>query len=132
MALVPSPEANYRNLFQAFSKMIWTEHPRVLFRGIGVVASGAGPAHALYFSCYEFSKKALTRTNTQSTVLAQGEHSLCLCRVVHSCVYRLVPLFLFWVHCFISLFLVVYPFPGITFIKIYIVGMWNKNYYFIQ
>ena len=45
----------------------------VLFRGIGVVASGAGPAHALYFSCYEFSKKALTKRDTRSTVLAQGK-----------------------------------------------------------
>jgi solute carrier family 25 iron transporter 28/37 len=25
-------------------------------RGMGVVAFGAGPAHALYFSCYEFIK----------------------------------------------------------------------------
>ena len=85
MALVPNPEANYRNLFQAFSKIIRTEHARVLFRGIGVVASGAGPAHALYFSCYEFSKKALTRANTQSTVLAQGERSPS--PVVHASLY---------------------------------------------
>lgn len=72
MTLAPNPEAKYRNLFEAFSKIIRTEHPRALLRGIGVVATGAGPAHALYFSCYEVSKQFLTRANTRSTVLAQG------------------------------------------------------------
>ena len=76
MALVPSPEARYRSIFEAFSKIIRTEHPRALFRGIGVVAGGAGPAHALYFSCYEVTKKYLTKANTRSTALAQG---VCVC-----------------------------------------------------
>ena len=72
MVLQPSPEAKYRSLYEAFSKIIKTEHTRALFRGIGVVAGGAGPAHALYFSCYEVTKKYLTKANTRSTVLAQG------------------------------------------------------------
>ncbi len=73
MTLVPDPKANYKNLFQAFSRIITQERPKALFRGIGVVATGAGPAHALYFSCYEFAKKGLTKNGQQSSVLAQGE-----------------------------------------------------------
>lgn len=73
MALAPDPKARYRSLFEAFSKIVRTEHPRALFRGIGVVASGAGPAHALYFSCYEVTKQYLSQANTRSTVLSQGK-----------------------------------------------------------
>ena len=43
----------------------------MLFRGIGVVASGAGPAHAIYFACYEFTKNILSGGG-RSSVLAQG------------------------------------------------------------
>jgi len=55
-----------------------TESPRTLFRGIGVVASGAGPAHALYFSCYETTKNYLSGNN-RSNVLAQGDLLLYYC-----------------------------------------------------
>ena len=68
-------------MLQAFRTIIRTEHPRVLFRGIGVVASGAGPAHALYFACYEFAKKTLT-TGDRSTVISQG---VCVCVCVCVC-----------------------------------------------
>ena len=71
MALAPNPKAKYRNIFEAFHKIITEEKPRALFRGMGVVATGAGPAHALYFACYEYSKKALSNGNG-SNVLAQG------------------------------------------------------------
>lgn len=71
MALRPASGGRYTNMLQAFRTIIRTEHPRVLFRGIGVVASGAGPAHALYFACYEYAKKTLT-TGDRSTVISQG------------------------------------------------------------
>ena len=71
MALVPDPKATYRNLFQAFYKIATQENPRALFRGMGIVATGAGPAHALYFSCYEFAKKSLSGGN-RSNFLTQG------------------------------------------------------------
>lgn len=32
-----------------------------LIRGMNVVVVGAGPAHALYFSCYEFIRNKLLR-----------------------------------------------------------------------
>ena len=44
----------------------------MLFRGMGVVATGAGPAHALYFSCYEYAKQGLTSFTNGNTVMAQG------------------------------------------------------------
>ena len=72
MALNPEPQARYKSLFQAFQTIVATEKPRALFRGIGVVATGAGPAHAIYFACYEFSKKMLSRGN-RSSVLSQGQ-----------------------------------------------------------
>ncbi len=77
MALAPTPEAQYRNIFQAFSTIVSQEKPRALFRGIGVVATGAGPAHALYFACYEYCKKMLSREDG-SNVLAQGELTQCM------------------------------------------------------
>ena len=70
MQLTPSPEANYRTLTQAFRTIVATESPRVLFKGIGVVAMGAGPAHAMYFSLYEMTKKRLS--NKFNGVLSQG------------------------------------------------------------
>ncbi|CAA0820614.1 Mitochondrial substrate carrier family protein [Striga hermonthica] len=36
---------------------------RGFYRGIGAMGLGAGPAHAVYFSVYEFSKKTLSRGN---------------------------------------------------------------------
>lgn len=71
MALNPDPKANYRSLLGAFRQIVVQENFRALFRGIGVVASGAGPAHAIYFACYEFSKRALSG-GSRSTILSQG------------------------------------------------------------
>lgn len=61
----------YRGVFKSFMTIAKSESPQTLFRGIGVVATGAGPAHALYFSCYEFTKRSLSGNN-RSNVLTQG------------------------------------------------------------
>lgn len=37
-------------------------------RGIGAVVLGAGPAHAFYFSTYEFTKEKLTEMNINGNV----------------------------------------------------------------
>lgn len=71
MQLAPNPKANYRGVIQAFKTILATESPRVLFKGIGVVASGAGPAHAMYFSLYEISKRRFS--NYSNGVLSQGD-----------------------------------------------------------
>lgn len=52
----PDPKANYKGIIDAFVKIVQNEGALRPVRGMGVVALGAGPAHALYFSCYEFFK----------------------------------------------------------------------------
>lgn len=37
-------------------------------RGVGAVVIGAGPAHAMYFSSYEFSKEALAKVSTNNHI----------------------------------------------------------------
>ena len=89
MQLAPRPEARYQNIAQAFRTIAATESPRVLFRGIGVVATGAGPAHAMYFSLYEISKKSLS--NNYNGFLSQGiqSHLHMLCIIIYcTCVCR--------------------------------------------
>lgn len=70
MQLSPNPAATYHSLGQAFRAITATESTRVLFRGISVVAVGAGPAHAMYFSLYEVAKKRLS--THLNGVVAQG------------------------------------------------------------
>ena len=56
MCLKPDPNARYTGIIDAFVKIVKNEGAFRPVRGMGVVAFGAGPAHALYFSCYEFIK----------------------------------------------------------------------------
>ena len=57
--LVPDPNANYRNVVDAFYRIVRYEGMKRTVRGISAVVSGAGPAHALYFACYEKMKSVL-------------------------------------------------------------------------
>ncbi|XP_077114472.1 mitoferrin-2 isoform X1 [Ranitomeya variabilis] len=59
-SLQPDPAARYRNVMEALSKIIRTEGFWRPMRGMNVTATGAGPAHALYFACYEKLKKTLS------------------------------------------------------------------------
>eukprot|EP00051_Salpingoeca_urceolata_P009080 m.111422 g.111422 ORF g.111422 m.111422 type:complete len:322 (+) comp16116_c1_seq2:374-1339(+) len=54
--LAPSPEATYRGTTNAMVRMIRAEGYSSLYRGLPIVAGGAGPAHALYFGTYEQAK----------------------------------------------------------------------------
>lgn len=58
--LVPNPRANYRNLPDALYQIVRNEGLKNTVRGINAVVGGAGPAHALYFACYEKLKKVLS------------------------------------------------------------------------
>ncbi|GAA0178734.1 hypothetical protein LIER_29877 [Lithospermum erythrorhizon] len=42
------------------------------YRGIGAMALGAGPAHAVYFSVYEVCKKAFSRENSNNSLAHAG------------------------------------------------------------
>ena len=51
---------HYDGLKDAFVTIMHKEGPRRLLRGMSAMVLGAGPAHAMYFSCYEKVKHKLT------------------------------------------------------------------------
>ncbi|XP_030235084.1 mitoferrin-2 [Gadus morhua] len=59
-SLQPDPAAHYRNVMDALRRIITTEGVWRPMRGLNATAVGAGPAHALYFACYEKLKKTLS------------------------------------------------------------------------
>ncbi|KAK9400974.1 mitoferrin-2 [Crotalus adamanteus] len=59
-SLQPEPAARYRNVLEALWRIVRTEGIWRPMRGLNITATGAGPAHALYFACYEKLKKTLT------------------------------------------------------------------------
>ncbi|XP_076981821.1 mitoferrin-2 isoform X1 [Tamandua tetradactyla] len=59
-SLQPDPAARYHNVLEALWRIIRTEGLWRPMRGLNVTATGAGPAHALYFACYEKLKKTLS------------------------------------------------------------------------
>ncbi len=63
---MPDPRYNYRNMTDAFAKIIKNEGLRKTIRGINAVVGGAGPAHAMYFACYERMKKVLSGGGPQN------------------------------------------------------------------
>jgi len=69
--LVPDPRANYRNVVHAFYRIIRYEGVLRTVRGINTTVYGAGPAHALYYACYEKIKALLSRSD-HSNHLAHG------------------------------------------------------------
>ena len=59
-------------IFSAIRSMVQSEGLLIPFRGMNVVAAGAGPAHALYFSSYEFSKRMLSNQKAEYHHVAHG------------------------------------------------------------
>lgn len=59
-SLHPEPGARYRNVMDALRQIVRTEGVWRPIRGVNVLAVGAGPAHALYFACYEKIKFSLS------------------------------------------------------------------------
>ncbi|AEE28070.1 putative mitochondrial carrier domain protein [Arabidopsis thaliana] len=53
---------------EAFRSIIQKEGPSALYRGIWAMGLGAGPAHAVYFSFYEVSKKYLSAGDQNNSV----------------------------------------------------------------
>ncbi|XP_064465765.1 mitoferrin-2-like [Ornithodoros turicata] len=79
--LRPSPNARYNSVRDALYKMVRYEGPLRPVRGMSAVVVGAGPAHALYFSCYEKLKRTISGTE-HGTTMSQGMAG-CLATVVH-------------------------------------------------
>lgn len=59
-SILPQENCRYRTITDAFKTISKTEGVFRTVRGINVVAMGAGPAHALYFSMYETMKRKLS------------------------------------------------------------------------
>lgn len=57
----PTPAAVYTGVTNAITKISTTEGWRTLWKGMTSVILGAGPAHAVYFGTYEFTKEYLVR-----------------------------------------------------------------------
>ncbi|EFB26326.1 hypothetical protein PANDA_002744, partial [Ailuropoda melanoleuca] len=58
-SLNPDPKAQYTSVYGALKKIIRTEGFWRPLRGLNVMMMGAGPAHAMYFACYENMKRTL-------------------------------------------------------------------------
>jgi len=85
-SLKPNPKAVYRTVPEALYKMVRHEGLFRPIRGVSAVISGAGPAHALYFSCYEKMKRIFSGTEHAShNPLAQGAAG-CLATLLHDAV----------------------------------------------
>jgi len=75
----------YKSISDAFGRIIYKEGSRRLFRGMSAMIVGAGPAHALYFSCYEKLKHVFTRginghanhTKWENSTIANGLAGAC-------------------------------------------------------
>lgn len=59
-SLQPDPNAQYRSVYEALKRIIQTEGFFRPLRGLNITMLGAGPAHALYFACYERVKRSLS------------------------------------------------------------------------
>ncbi|TYK10935.1 mitoferrin-like [Cucumis melo var. makuwa] len=61
---------------QALGSILKVEGPAGLYRGIGAMGLGAGPAHAVYFSVYEFAKEGFSMGN-KNNPLAHAIAGVC-------------------------------------------------------
>lgn len=73
-SLCPHPNAVYRNIYHAITSMVTKEGLLAPLRGMNVVAIGAGPAHALYFSTYEATKKFINGNQTKYNPISHGRY----------------------------------------------------------
>ena len=72
-SLNPNPKARYTGITDGLFKMVRHEGLARPFRGMSVMVVGAGPAHAMYFTCYESMKRYLSGTeNGARHPFAQG------------------------------------------------------------
>lgn len=72
-SLMPSANGScYRGVSEVLSQMVKTEGVLRPMRGISAVVLGAGPAHALYFSSYEFLRDSVARHTALNSTLSSG------------------------------------------------------------
>ncbi|XP_072538524.1 mitoferrin-1 [Salminus brasiliensis] len=73
-SLQPDPKAQYRSVYEALRRIVRTEGLLRPLRGLNITVLGAGPAHALYFACYERIKHSLSEViqNGGNSHIANG------------------------------------------------------------
>lgn len=80
-SLVPSANAsNHGGIGQVLFQMMAKEGVLRPMRGISAVMLGAGPAHALYFSSYEYLRDVVARHSSLNSTLSSGELKITLVR----------------------------------------------------
>ncbi|MED6218210.1 hypothetical protein PIB30_024849 [Stylosanthes scabra] len=62
-------------LRQSLASILKLEGPSSLYRGISAMALGAGPAHAVYFSVYEFCKQAFSSSSITTNKYSSLVHA---------------------------------------------------------
>ncbi|XP_065211678.1 mitoferrin-1 [Planococcus citri] len=72
-SLLPSANGScYRGVGEVLSQMVTKEGVLRPMRGISAVILGAGPAHALYFSSYEFLRDTVAQHTALNSTLSSG------------------------------------------------------------
>ncbi|XP_020327102.1 mitoferrin-1-like isoform X1 [Oncorhynchus kisutch] len=86
-SLQPDPKAQYSSVYEALRRIIQTEGLLRPLRGLNITMLGAGPAHALYFACYERVKCTLSEViqNGGNSHIANGLAG-CVATVLHDAV----------------------------------------------
>jgi solute carrier family 25 (mitochondrial iron transporter), member 28/37 len=84
--LKPDPNARYNGIIDALVKIVRNEGAFRPVRGMSIVAFGAGPAHALYFSCYEFIKKNFSGSVRPGDNLLVNGVAGCFATLLHDAV----------------------------------------------
>lgn len=81
-ALTPGPDGG-GSVRAVLTRMIQKEGVLRPIRGMSAMVAGAGPAHALYFSCYELIKnRMITNSASQVNHLVYGAAG-CIATVLH-------------------------------------------------
>ncbi|VEL28108.1 unnamed protein product, partial [Protopolystoma xenopodis] len=75
--ILPLAGPRYTNVFCGISHLIRSQGVVGSLRGVGAVIGGAGPAHALYFGCYERMKKVIYELQFGSAHLAHAISGAC-------------------------------------------------------
>ncbi|XP_018910492.1 mitoferrin-2 isoform X2 [Bemisia tabaci] len=81
-SLSPAANTGVTGIRDVFFRMVTTEGVWRPVKGIGVVVMGAGPAHAIYFSCYEAIKDNLTSRHFMNDAFSYGAAG-CVSTVIH-------------------------------------------------
>lgn len=92
-AINPNKNARYSGILNALRTISIREGYGRAWHGMPAVVAGAGPAHALYFACYEKLKWVLSEKK-QSNVMATGKTILtftrCSTNEVYNCLVMLL------------------------------------------